>query len=101
MKRVQVVTKYVPSKCTKLVIFNLFIGMIINLVVFFNLQLRKALLEQPAGQSNNQTIQKSEKKKAVLLMAGYRGGSTLTGELFNRNSRALYYFGKVSTREKK
>ena len=25
-------------------------------------------------------------------LAGYRGGSTLTGEVFNRNPNVLYYF---------
>jgi hypothetical protein len=40
-------------------------------------------------------ILKSEKvRKAILLQAGYRGGSTLTGEIFNRNSKVLYFFGK-------
>ena len=35
----------------------------------------------------------TEKRKAFLLMAGYRGGSTLTGEMFNRNKNILYFFG--------
>ena len=37
----------------------------------------------------------NEKRKAFLLMAGYRGGSTLTGEMFNRNKNILYYFGNL------
>jgi len=32
------------------------------------------------------------RRKAILLLAGYRGGSTLTGEVFNRNPNVLYYF---------
>ena len=34
------------------------------------------------------------RRKAILLIAGYRGGSTLTGEVFNRNPNVLYYFGR-------
>ena len=34
-------------------------------------------------------------KNAVLIMASYRGGSTLAGEFFNRNPDVLYYFGEV------
>ena len=34
------------------------------------------------------------KKNAVLIMASYRGGSTLAGEFFNRNPDVLYYFGE-------
>ena len=33
-------------------------------------------------------------RNAVLVMASYRGGSTLAGEIFNRNKDVLYYFGK-------
>ena len=45
---------------------------------------------------SNQTYHK--KRKAILLVAGYRGGSTLAGELFNRNEDILYYFGIVLLR---
>ena len=31
-------------------------------------------------------------RKAILILAGYRGGSTLTGEVFNRNPNVLYFF---------
>ena len=34
----------------------------------------------------------SSKRKAYLLVTMYRSGSTLTGEMFNRNPDFLYYF---------
>ena len=34
----------------------------------------------------------SAKRKAYLLVTMYRSGSTLTGEMFNRNPDFLYYF---------
>ena len=40
-------------------------------------------------------IKKLKQKKNVFIMASYRGGSTLAGEIFNRNSDVLYYFGKL------
>ena len=38
---------------------------------------------------------KLKQKNNVFIMASYRGGSTLAGEIFNRNSDVLYYFGKL------
>ena len=42
------------------------------------------------------TFHHSEKRKAVLLMASYRSGSSLTGELFNQHDRILYFFGNLA-----
>ena len=34
----------------------------------------------------------NKKRKAYLLITLYRSGSTLTGEMFNRNKNFMYYF---------
>ena len=49
---------------------------------------------------NIETIfeEKTPKRNAYLLITLYRSGSTLTGEMFNRNLDFLYFFeplGKV------
>ena len=44
--------------------------------------------------------EKPPKRNAYLLITLYRSGSTLTGEMFNRNLDFLYFFeplGKVET----
>ena len=35
-----------------------------------------------------------KKKNAILLLASYRSGSSLTGEIFNQHDEVLYFFGK-------
>ena len=35
----------------------------------------------------------SYKRRAILLLASYRSGSSLTGELFNKHEDVLYFFG--------
>ena len=34
------------------------------------------------------------KRTAILLLASYRSGSSLTGEIFNKHDEVLYFFGK-------
>ena len=38
----------------------------------------------------------SYKRKAILLLASYRSGSSLTGELFNQHEDVLYFFGNLA-----
>ena len=56
------------------------------------------LIKNPEFIRNTEMAEDKEKpkakKKAILIMALYRGGSTLAGEFFNRNSDILYFFGK-------
>ena len=56
------------------------------------------LIKGPEFIRNSEMAEEKEKpkakKKAILIMALYRGGSTLAGEFFNRNSDILYFFGK-------
>ena len=94
MKRIQSLTKYIPSKVTKFVCCNVALALVINVILLVKFKFEHILL----GDSKlSFTETKESKRKAILLMAGYRGGSTLTGELFNRNEDVLYYFGNVLT----
>ena len=36
----------------------------------------------------------NNKRTAILLLASYRSGSSLTGEIFNKHDEVLYFFGK-------
>ena len=36
----------------------------------------------------------SNERTAILLLASYRSGSSLTGELFNQHDDVFYFFGK-------
>lgn len=36
----------------------------------------------------------SNKRTAILLLASYRSGSSLTGEIFNQHDEVFYFFGK-------
>ena len=36
----------------------------------------------------------NNKRTAILLLASYRSGSSLTGEIFNKHEEVLYFFGK-------
>ena len=38
----------------------------------------------------------SNQRKAILLLASYRSGSSLTGELFNQHEDVLYFFGNLA-----
>ena len=49
----------------------------------------------PQATANANTESIIHKRNSVLIMASYRGGSTLAGEIFNRNEDVLYYFGNV------
>ena len=91
MKRIQSLTKYIPSKVTKFVCCNVALALVINVILLVKFKFEHFLL------GDHETGATESKRKAILLMAGYRGGSTLTGELFNRNEDILYYFGKVLT----
>ena len=93
MKRIQPLTKYIPSRVTKFICCNVLLGISINLIVCIKLRFEAYVLGDKEIVDNNETHH--QKRKAILLMAGYRGGSTLTGELFNRNDDMLYYFGIV------
>ena len=42
--------------------------------------------------SHEVAAKKETKRKGYLLVTMYRSGSTLTGEMFNRNPEFLYYF---------
>ena len=73
-------------------------GVLIGVVLFYLTYLsgkNKVLFLEPQGEMEERASQKSVGvKSAVLIMASYRGGSTLAGEFFNRNPNVLYYFGK-------
>ncbi|CBY15057.1 unnamed protein product [Oikopleura dioica] len=45
--------------------------------------------------SHEVALKPEAKRKAYLLVTMYRSGSTLTGEMFNRNPEFLYYFEGV------
>jgi hypothetical protein len=45
-----------------------------------------------AAPSHEVSLKIETKRKGYLLVTMYRSGSTLTGEMFNRNPDFLYYF---------
>ena len=50
--------------------------------------------QESATAANVTTQRGNSERNSVLIMASYRGGSTLAGEIFNRHDDVLYYFGK-------
>ena len=82
------------SNVSRELLLNLWAKLYPNNYFFKNLDLIKG----PEFIRNSEMAEEKEKpkakKKAILIMALYRGGSTLAGEFFNRNSDILYFFGK-------
>ena len=65
-----------------------------------SLELQNASRESPSvsqipKELSMKTNVQNENKlpKSILVVASYRGGSTLAGEFFNRHDNVLYYFG--------
>ena len=48
--------------------------------------------EHKVGTTNISNLPEPKQRSAYLLITMYRSGSTLTGEMFNRNKNFMYYF---------
>ena len=79
----------------KFLTLGLLAGIFLFRLLFFSrvLGVKKDSLEDFQDIGRFETTK--SQKNAVLIMASYRGGSTLAGEFFNRNPDVLYYFGEV------
>ena len=70
------------NRFSKILLVNILICVWINAVIYVTKN-----FESTAHKEN------TDKRKAILLMASYRSGSSLTGELFNQHNDVLYFFG--------
>ena len=71
------------SRFSKFLLINILICVWINAVIY--------VIKN--SESNVIVSEIRDKRKAILLIASYRSGSSLTGELFNQHEDVLYFFG--------
>ena len=57
-----------------------------NIVIVFVVLCYLSVLQKPRWKNMN------DKKKAILLMSRYRGGSSFIGNILNKNKNLVYFF---------